>query len=414
MTVIHAAKARSVWDSRGRPTIEVEITTAAGTACAIAPAGASRGEREAHELRDADHLGVDIACATFDREIAPCLLGMAVDAQTTIDARLIAIDGTETRGRLGANTLIATSMAVAHAAARANGLPLYQWLLADRKLPALPMPEIQILGGGAHAERRIDLQDLMVVPVGADDWPTALRWCAAVYRAARALLDASHSLRGVADEGGFFPNVGGDAAALELLTRAIDHAGYRPGDQLVISLDVAASQFYTPHGYLPAGAAQALASSEWIERLVGWCRCYPIRLVEDPADQNDLGGFQAFRHALPSCRVVGDDLVTTRAEDIRAAARCGAIDAALIKPNQVGTLSEAKSAFDACLASNVMPIVSARSGETEDVTIAHLATGWGAAMLKVGSIARGERTAKWNEMLRISEALGHPPLHPIY
>lgn len=410
MSVIRGGRARSVWDSRGRPTIEVEITTGSGAGRAIAPAGASTGSFEARELRDADGLGVDEACALFHREVAPALVGMDSADQSSVDERLIALDGTPDRRRLGGNTLIATSMAVANADAQSRGTPLYRLLAGDRIRFELPLPQIQIMGGGAHARGRIDLQDLMVVPVGAVDWPTALRWSADVYRSMGRLLAASGSLGGVADEGGFFPVVEGNEEALALLTRAIETAGHRAGEDIVISIDVAANQFVKDGRYRLACEDESLDTSEWLERLALWCRRYPIRLVEDPAHEGDVAAFRDFRRAVSHCVLVGDDLVVTNAERIRRASRGEAIGAALIKPNQAGTLTEAKAALDTCIAHDVIPIVSARSGETEDVTIVHLAVGWGAPMLKVGSITRGERTAKWNELLRISEALGHPPL----
>jgi enolase len=410
VTTIRACRARSVWDSRGRPTIEVEIETAAGSSRAIAPAGASTGSFEARELRDADGFGVDGACALFAAEIAPALIGMDCTDQASVDHRLVALDGSALRQRLGGNTLIAASMAVAHASAQSHRVPLFQALAGARRDFELPVPEIQIMGGGAHAHRRIDLQDLMVVPVGAADWPTALRWCADVYRAMGRLLADAGNLQGVADEGGFFPAVDSNEQALALLTKAIEASGHEAGDEIIISIDVAATQFSANGRYRLVRDAADLDAATWIDRLAGWCRRYPIRLVEDPASEDDLAAFRDFRKAAPQCRIVGDDLVVTSAERIVSASRAGAIDAALIKPNQAGTLTDAKAAFDACRANGVIPIVSARSGETEDVTIVHLAVGWGAPMLKVGSITRGERTAKWNELTRISEALGHPSI----
>lgn len=410
MIAIRNCRSRSVWDSRGRPTIEVEIHTDTAHGRAIAPAGASKGKYEAHELRDADGLGVASACAAFDREIAPALIGMDCSDQPAIDQCLIELDGTVQRERLGGNTLIATSMAAAHAHARSLGKPLFRVLAGERASFTLPMPEIQIMGGGAHAHGRIDLQDLMIVPVGAPDWPTALHWCADVYRSMGELLRKSKRLVGVADEGGYFPEVEGNEAALETLTRAIDASGHATGTDIVISIDVAATQFYIDGQYRLSRENRSLATSEWIELLATWCERFPIRLVEDPAQESDADAFARFRKRAPGCRVVGDDLVVTSAARITRAAAAGAIDAALIKPNQAGTLTEAKAALDACTHSGVMPIVSARSGETEDVTIAHLSVGWGAPMIKVGSMTRGERTAKWNELLRISESLGHPPL----
>jgi enolase len=277
----------------------------------------------------------------------------------------------------------------------------------------LPTPEIQIIGGGAHANRRIDLQDLMVVPLGAPDWATALDWCARLYRAVGALLAEGGAGAGVADEGGHWPNVTGNEAALDLLARGIERTGLRAGDDVAISLDIAATQLSVTEGsdpsvtYSLAADGVVLDSEALADRLLGWTRRYPIVLVEDPAAESDLPGFQRFRSGFAGRGlVVGDDLVVTDAARIAAARRDGAIDAALIKPNQAGTLTRAKAALDACVANGVVPIVSARSGETEDATLVHLAVGWNAPFVKVGSITRGERTVKWNEGIRIAEKLG--------
>lgn len=430
MSVIEHAFARSVWDSRGRPTIEVEVVTSRAGGRAIAPAGASTGRHEAHERRDEDGRGVDAACRAFHAEVAPLLVGRDVTDQTGIDRALVMLDGTPQKSRLGGNTLIATSLALAHAAAADAREPLWRYLFqrsesgsmrsgsaatraADVSRLRLPVPEIQILGGGAHAHGRIDLQDFMVVPVRAPDWPTALRWCADVYRAAGALLAERGLLRGVADEGGFFPEFEGNEAALALLTEAIERSGHRPAEDVAISIDVAATQFYADGRYRLRADGVELEPDAWIEQLARWCRTFPISLVEDPGAEDDGERFAAFRRAAPQCKVVGDDLVVTRAERIRAAAAARQIDAALIKPNQAGTVTEAAEALAACRENGCLAIVSARSGETEDVSIVHLAVGWSAPMLKVGSITRGERTAKWNEGIRISERLGHPPLATI-
>jgi len=410
MTRIRAAIARSVLDSRGKPTIEVELAIDTATVRAIAPAGASTGRFEARERRDRDGLGVTDACEGFRKEIAPGLIGRDPCDQASIDQWLRALDGTADLRRLGGNTAIATSMAVAHAGAAARGVPLWRHLAAEGRELRLPMPEIQILGGGAHAHGRLDLQDFMVVPVGARDWRTALDWCAEVYRAAGELLGARGRLLGVADEGGYFPAFDRNEAALALLVEAIERAGKRPGADVAISIDIAATQLYRDGRYRLQLDRADLARAQWVERLADWTHRYPIALIEDPCAEDDVESWRAFRRLAPPCRVVGDDLVVTDAARIRAAAQDDSIDAALIKPNQAGTVSDAADAFGACLATGRMPIVSARSGETEDLTIVHLAVGWRAPMIKVGAIVRGERTAKWNEGLRISEQLGDPPL----
>jgi len=412
---IAGVHARRVWDSRGRPTVEVEVRLAGGAVGrAIAPAGASTGSGEAVDLRDGGTSfgGLDVrrAVASVEAEIGPALLGMDAADQAGIDARMIDLDGTPERSRLGGNALVATSMAVAHAAAAGAGLPLWAWLAGDA--PAvLPLPEIQIFGGGAHAGGRLDVQDFMVVAVGADDWRTALDWTAEVYRCAGHLLADAGRLQGVADEGGFWPAFDDNAQALTMLVRAIEGAGLRPGEDVAISLDIAASNFGRGGRYrLARGGAGAgpreLGSAELADMLLGWLRDYPIVSIEDPLAEDDLAGLAAFTAAAGRrVQVVLDDAVVTSADRIRAHAAAGAGNTALIKPNQAGTLTETRAALEAARALGWDSIVSARSGETEDVTIVHLAVGWGARQLKVGSFTRSERMAKWNEGLRIGESL---------
>lgn len=402
---------RRVWDSRGRPTVEVEVRLAGGAkGRAIAPAGASTGSGEAVDLRDGGpgFGGADVrkAVAGVNATIAPALEGMDAADQAGIDRTLIALDGTPDRRRLGGNAMIATSLAVAHAAAAATGRPLWQ-ALAGAAAPVVPMPEIQIIGGGAHAGRRIDVQDYMVVPVGARDFAEALDWVAEIYRATGALLAARGLLGGVADEGGFWPAFDRNEEPMEVIVRAIEAAGLAPGRQVALSLDIAATQLRDGAGYRLAREGRALPVEAWIDLLTGWLDTYPVCAIEDPVAEDDLPGMALFTaKARARALVIGDDFLVTRAERVAAAARCGACTAALIKPNQAGTLTETKAAFDAARAAGWRTVVSARSGETEDVTIAHLAAGWGADMLKVGSFTRSERLAKWNECLRIAEAPG--------
>ncbi len=410
---IAAVRARRVWDSRGRPTVEVDVETASGAVGrAIAPAGASTGSGEAVDLRDGGPAfgGLDVrrALEGLSREIAPSLVGADVSDQPGLDARLIALDGTPDRSRLGGNALVATSMAIAHAAAAASGRPLWA-ALGDGATAVLPLPEIQVFGGGAHAGGRLDLQDFMVVAVGADDWRTALDWTAEVYRAAGRLLADAGRLQGVADEGGFWPAFDAHEQALETLVRAIEAAGLRPGEDVAISLDVAASNFGRGGRYRLArvdGRPRELASAELAELLLGWLRRWPVVSIEDPLAEDDPDGLAAFTAAAgPRVQVVLDDAVVTDAARIRAHAARGAGNAALVKPNQAGTLTESRAAFEATRALGWDAIVSARSGETEDTTIVHLAVGWGVRQLKVGSFARSERMAKWNEGLRVGESL---------
>jgi enolase len=402
---IDTAIARAIYDSRGRPTIEVELRAGSQIGRGIAPAGASTGAHEARELRDTDGRGVRTALARFDAEIAPMLIGADCRDQARVDRALIELDGTPQRARLGGNTLIATSLAALQLAAALDGAPLWYYLGGTDDL-AMPLPEIQIVGGGAHAHGRVDLQDFMVLPVGAPDWATALDWCARVYAAAGHGLRDAARLHGVADEGGFWPDVAGNEAVLELLVRAIERAGLKPADDVAISLDVAANQFHRGGRYCLRADSVDFEPAQWVECLTRWRDAYAIRLIEDPCAETDRAHYAAFHERVKHrCGVVGDDLVVTNAHRIRDAAREGLIDAALIKPNQAGTMTEARAALDACVAANVLPIVSARSGETEDATIVHLAVGWRAPMIKVGSITRGERTAKWNEGIRIAERL---------
>jgi len=410
-TTIEAVIGRRVWDSRGRPTVEAEVRLAGGShGRAIAPAGASTGRGEATERRDGgpDFGGLDVkqAVAAVAREISPAIAGMDSRDQADVDAALIALDGSPTRARLGANALVAVSMAVAQAAAGELKVPLWKYLLVDQK-PWLPIPEIQIFGGGVHAGRRVDIQDFMVVAVGAADYVEALEWTAEVYRAAGQLMADRGTLQGVADEGGFWPAFGSNEEGIELLLAAIERAGLEPGEQMAISLDIAASAFGAGGRYRLALEGRDVDRAALLEMLVGWVARYPIVAVEDPVAEDDAQGFQEFMAAVGGrIAVVGDDLLVTNADRVDRASALRQCNALLVKPNQAGTLSEAKAALDAAHRAGWTAIASARSGESEDVTIAHLAVGWGAEMLKVGSFARSERLAKWNEGIRIAEQLG--------
>jgi enolase len=409
-TCIAQVRGRRVWDSRGRPTVEAEVALGGG-ACgrAIAPAGVSKGSGEALDRRDGGQAfgGYDVlgAVAAVNQEIAPALLGLDAADQDAVDRQLIELDGTPDKSHLGANATIAVSMAVAHAAAAAAGEPLWRHLRPEGA--ALPLPEIQIFGGGAHAGRRVDIQDFMVVCPGASTFAQALDWTAEVYRMAGALMAEAGKLRGVADEGGYWPDFATNEEALEMLLRAIERAGLRPGEQVAIALDVAASEFGRGGIYKLGLEGRELHSEEMIDLLLGWLERYPIVSIEDPLGEDDQDGFAAFSRAVGErCQVVADDLTVTDVARVRAAAAVNAANTLLIKPNQRGTLSETRAAWEAARAARWGGIVSARSGETEDTTIVHLAIGWGVPQLKVGSFARSERMAKWNEALRIEEALG--------
>ena len=412
MTIQHV-HARRIWDSRGRPTIEVEVVNADGTAgTGIAPAGASRGTREAVELRDAGArlggLDVQRALQGVASEIAPALLGRDATDQAGIDAMLIALDGTPNKSRLGGNALIATSLAVLHAAAAQARQPLWQYLAQGRPVQ-LPLPQVQIFGGGAHAGRRVDVQDFMVIATGARSFAQAMEMTAEVYRAAGELMAARGPLAGVADEGGWWPNFARNEEALDTLVAAIERAGYTPGEEVAIALDIASSEFGKEGRYRLALENQDLDSDALCERLVRWVERYPIVSIEDPLAEDDEAGLAAFTRAVgPRVQVVGDDYLVTNAGRVAQAAQRGACNCVLIKPNQAGTVTETRAALDAARRCGYATIVSARSGETEDVAIVHLATGWDAGQLKVGSFARSERMAKWNEGIRIEERAGAP------
>ena len=410
-SAIADVKGRRVWDSRGRPTVEVEVALAGGArGRALAPAGASRGAHEAVDLRDGGARlgGMDVAgaVANVNGPIARALVGMDARAQAAADAALVALDGTPTKARLGGNATIAASLAVLHAAAAAEGVPLWRHLAAGAPV-MLPLPEIQIFGGGAHAGRRVDIQDFMVMPVGAASFDQALEMTAEVYRAAGELMRDAGKLAGVADEGGWWPMFATNEEALDWLVRAIERAGFVPGAEVAISLDVAASEFGGSGRYRLGLEGRDLDSDGMIELLLGWVARYPIVSIEDPLAEDDAAGIARFTRAVAGrVQVIGDDFLVTSAARVVAAAAQGACNAALIKPNQAGTVTETKDAFDAARRAGWATIVSARSGETEDVSIAHLAVGWSAGQLKVGAFARSERMAKWNECLRIEVALG--------
>jgi len=328
---------------------------------------------------------VQHAVAAVNGEIAAALQGQDAADQAAIDRLLIELDGTPQKKRLGGNALVAVSMAALHAAANAVGRPLYAYLLGEQTEAVMPLPEIQIFGGGAHAGRRVDIQDFMIVAPQARNYDQALEWTAEVYRAAGELMEERGLLQGVADEGGFWPAF----------------------EEIAISLDIAASEFHQGGLYRLARDGRTLDSDGMIELLIGWLDKYPIVSIEDPLGENDADGLRRFTAAVGGrVQIVGDDFLVTNAERVKQAAALGICNAVLVKPNQAGTVTEAKAALDAARAAGWGAIVSARSGETEDVTIVHLAIGWGVGQLKVGSFARSERMAKWNECLRIEEALG--------
>jgi enolase len=397
---------RRVWDSRGRPTVEAEVavkgagrTAAAAVGRAIAPAGASMGSGEAKSI-DVRH-----AVRFVNTEIRNLLVGRTLH-QEEIDTALIALDGTPDKSRLGGNGIVAVSLACAHAAAAAAKLPLWKFL-AGKRAVAMPVPQIQIFGGGAHAQGRMDVQDFMVICTGAGSFGESLEWTAEVYRAAGARLAKRNALYGVADEGGYWPAFKSNEEALAELTGAISDAGFEPGADVAIALDIAATQLWRGGRYHLALEKRALSADQLHAMLLGWIERYPIVSIEDPFAEDDAEAMASFtRTAGARIQIVGDDFFVTDKNKLLAGKAKGACNAVLLKPNQAGTLTETLACWRAAQDAGYRAIVSARSGETEDVSIVHLAVGWGVPQLKVGSFARSERMAKWNEGLRIEEALG--------
>ena len=412
-SAIKGLAARRVWDSRGNPTVEVEVQTVSGTlGRAIAPAGASRGTREAIDLRDGGTAlqGMDVqrAVGNVNGMIAAALRGMDCADQVGIDAALLALDGTALKSKLGGNAMVATSLAVLHAAAAAKAVPLWRHV-ADLSgaTPSVPLPEVQIFGGGAHAARRVDVQDFMVMVPGASSFDEVMEVTAEIYHAAGAIMKAKGHSVGVADEGGWWPVFSSNEEALEILVRAIEATGEKPGERVVISLDIAASEFGSKGRYRLALEHRELDRDQMIDLLGRWIDSYPIASIEDALAEDDVEGMIAFTETYGHrLQIIGDDYLVTNAGLVTAAAQAGACNAVLIKVNQAGTVSESMACLTEAKARGYRCIVSARSGETEDVSIAHLAVGLGTGQLKVGSFTRSERMAKWNECLRIGDALG--------
>jgi enolase len=409
---IRSLKGRQVWDSRGRPTIEVEVVLESGaTGRAIAPSGASTGKREALDLRDGGArlggFGVNTALASVNQIIASRLAGMDASNQAAIDRALIDLDGTPQKRILGGNACVAVSSAVAWGAASHARLPLWAYLrrlAALPETPHIPAPMIQIFGGGAHAGNRVDLQDFLVIPVKAKTFAEAIEWTAEIYMAAASLMKKEKSVQGVCDEGGLWPDFARNEEALIYLTRAIELAGFKKGGEVAIAIDVAASEFSKEHAYALALDKQRLFTNGLIDLLARWCDAYPIVSLEDPLAEDDDAGFVEITRRLGGkVQIIGDDYLTTNVGRIRSAANLKACNSVLLKSNQCGTITELIEASTAAKKLGWNTIMSGRSGESEDVTLSHLAVGLMSDQIKVGSVTRSERTAKWNEMIRIEE-----------
>ncbi len=411
MSVIQNIHAREILDSRGNPTIEVDVVLADGArGRAAVPSGASTGSREALELRDGDAArylgkGVQKAVANVNGELAKAVVGMDAAAQAEIDARMIALDGTETKSRLGANAILGVSMACAHAAAASAGVPLYQQLQGGRDL-RMPVPMMNIINGGAHADNSVDLQEFMILPVGAGNIAEAVRWGAEVFHALKKVLGARGLNTAVGDEGGFAPDLGSNQEAIEVILEAIEQAGYKAGQDIYLGIDAASSEFYKDGKYHLAAEGKTLDSAGMIDVLASWVAQYPILTIEDGLDEGDWDGWKMLTERLGKyIQLVGDDLFVTNPKILREGIDKGIANSILIKVNQIGTLTETLAAIDMAQAAGYSAVVSHRSGETEDTTIADLAVATGAGQIKTGSLSRSDRVAKYNQLIRIEEAL---------
>ena len=417
MSRINTVAGRAVWDSRGFPTVEAEVTLESGVVGrAIAPAGASTGAGEARELRDGGTrlrgLGVQQAVQRINGEISPLLKGFDIFNQAAIDAAMIAADGTPDKSRLGGNSLTAVSLAALWAAANEKRLPLWRYLAGSEPV-GLPLPEIQIFGGGAHARGSVDLQDFLAIPNGATSFAQSLEWIAEVYYAAGRALASQGKTLAVADEGGYWPQFGSNEGAIEALVRAIESAGFKPGADISIGLDLASTQYFADDKYHWRSESRSFTREQLLDVYTQWVDSYPIVSMEDGFAEDDVDGMRAMTARLGHrLQIIGDDFFVTNARQIEERAALGACNAVLIKPNQIGTVTETRNAIDVATRHKLGCIVSARSGETEDVSIVHLAVGWGVAQLKVGSFARSERMAKWNEGLRVEQSLARPNVYP--
>lgn len=414
MPIITDIYAREVLDSRGNPTVEVEVYTESGAfGRALVPSGASTGEYEAVELRDGDksrYLGKGVlkAVENVNEEIAREIIGFDVTDQAGIDRAMIELDGTANKGKLGANAILGVSMAVAHAAADYVGLPLYRYL-GGFNAKQLPTPMMNIINGGSHADNNVDFQEFMILPVGAPSFKEAIRTGAEVFHALKAVLHAKGLNTAVGDEGGFAPNLGSNREALEVIIEAIEKAGYKAGEDVLLGMDVASSEFYNKETgkYDLAGEGRSLTSAEMVDFYEDLCNNFPIISIEDGLDENDWDGHKLLTDRLgKKVQLVGDDLFVTNTQKLAEGIEKGISNSILIKVNQIGTLTETFEAIEMAKRAGYTAVVSHRSGETEDATIADIAVATNAGQIKTGSMSRTDRIAKYNQLLRIEDELG--------
>lgn len=410
---------REIIDSRGNPTVECDVLLESGAmGRASVPSGASTGEREAIELRDGDksrYLGKGVlnAVQNVNTEISEALMGLDAQEQTFIDRTLIELDGTESKARLGANAILAVSMAVARAAAEESGLSLYRYFGGSAPM-SMPVPMMNVINGGAHANNSLDLQEFMILPIGATSFREAVRMGAETFHALKKLIDEQGMSTAVGDEGGFAPSVANHEAAIELILRAIQNAGYEPGTQMALGLDCAASEFYRDGQYHLAGeGGLSLSSADFANLLATWCDKYPIISIEDGMSENDWDGWKILTETLgKKVQLVGDDLFVTNTKILKQGIDQDIANSILIKINQIGTLSETFAAIEMAKRAGYTAVVSHRSGETEDATIADIAVATNAMQIKTGSMSRSDRMAKYNQLLRIEEELAEVATYP--
>jgi len=412
MTQIVDIKAREILDSRGNPTLEADVILASGViGSAMVPSGASTGEREAIELRDGDKgrylgKGVLTAVKNVNTELRAAIVGMDVADQAGIDNKMIALDGTENKGRLGANAILAVSMAAAHAAAKEAGVPLYRHLNTSGKF-IMPVPMMNIINGGSHADNSVDLQEFMILPVGAPSFREAIRYGAEVFHNLAKVLKGRGLATTVGDEGGFAPNLSSNEEAIEVILEAIEKAGYKAGVDIFLGMDAAASEYYKDGKYVLSAENRSFTSIEMNDFLAAWVEKYPIISIEDGLDQNDWAGWKDQTEKLGNkIQLVGDDLFVTNPVTLKEGIDKGIANSILIKVNQIGTLTETLNAINTAHAGGYSAVVSHRSGETEDTTIADLAVATGTGQIKTGSLSRSDRVAKYNRLMKIEEELG--------